>query len=167
MSTLSNGLVQQNMSCVETFSASEMPAAGSPSLEQNQFNRTLPTLTASTSPKLSAAVISKITLVAGAYTLDLTAAPNRLGGVQDLTGYKLVGIQITNREPTNGTFTIGGAASNPYEPFGVAGVVVEPGGSISKYPHLTGATVGAGAKNVKFAGTGTQQCELTMWFAAP
>lgn len=167
MSTLSNGVIQQNMSCTETFSATELPAAGSPAIEHNQFNRTLPTLTASTSPKLSAAVIMEVTLVAGAFTLDLTAAPDRRGGTQDLTGYKLTSIQINNKEPTNGNFTIGAAASNPFEPFGVAGNIVEPGGSISKYCHLTGPTVGAGAKNLKFAGTGTQKCQLVMWFAAP
>lgn len=168
MSTLSSGVVSFGVSCTETFSASELPAAETPAVSHNQFNRTLPTLSPTTTPKINAAVVMKVTLVAGSFTLDLTAAPNRLGGTQDLTGYKIVAFLCNNRAGGNHAVTIGGAASNPFEPFG-AGVspVLVADGSKQEYFGVNGAAVGAGAKNLKFTGTSTEQFELEMLFAAP
>lgn len=108
----------------------------------------------------------RVTLIAGAKTLDFTALA-RVGFTDDLdaTGLKLQRVQMkavgTNSNPLTITF----GAADPYPIFGVLGVVeLLQDGELTFAYEDDSPDVSATVKDVDFAGTGTEAVDVVLVF---
>jgi len=125
------------------------------------------TLKSTTTPPVTTNYQDTIALVAGAYTLDLTNLIGAGGGVRDCTGLKVQLLRVSNRGTASLTFTKG--ASNGYALWSTTHTVTLPAYSgTGEYPtamfFLPEGTpdVASGAKTIDFAGTGTNQFDISL-----
>jgi hypothetical protein len=117
------------------------------------------TLNASSTPPGTMISAFLMALTAGAYTIDLAAAPQVGGGTQDMTGLRVQAIRIKNLGAAVMTFTNG--ASN-----GIAlacGTITVPAGGVTMI-ILNDASpdIAAGDRTIDVAGTGTETAEITI-----
>lgn len=160
MSTLKAKLTT-TIGLVETLTASEAPSAANPALELSGFGKHVGPLSASSTPAIDTQVSISGALTAGAYVLDLTAAPKTGGGTQDLTGKKLVALAFENLGAA--VMTVGPDPSNGYAPFGAgASPEFKAGGYCFTYLKSGGVAVAAGVKRIKITGTGTETFKLQL-----
>lgn len=150
MSTIRHSMNFES-SVVETPSATEAPAAASPEIVHNQFNRSVGPLSAATVPP--AAVVANLTLTGASGTINLAALPTLLGTI-DCTGKKLRSILIVNENASN-TFGLQVGASNGYS-LGSAVFKVGPGGRAMQYFADALAAVAAGTRTLDWTGTALQ-----------
>lgn len=151
---------------IETVEQADAPAANGATIQHAAFKKAVSGLGAATTPPVNALVEIEDDFGAGAYNIDLTAAPTTWGGTQDLTGKELVALYVENLSPTN-TMTIGPASSNGYDAPGIGAghtQTIRARGALGKYEHSGGPTVGSGAKNVELTGTNGQSFRLMMIF---
>lgn len=101
-------------------------------------------------------------LVAGAKTVDLTALVGTAGATVDGTGLKVRVLRIRNNGVSLMTF--GPGAADPYQLWAGWSLPVPPGGAFALYMADGAGAVGAAAKNVDVAGTGTETFDLSVVF---
>ena len=124
-------------------------------------------LTGDTIPSLEGEPVDlSTTLVAGAGTIDLTAAPiaYRIGTTTNLTGKRLIAMLLSAPAANAGTITVATGASDGY-PLGT--IPLEPGEVISLgQPNKvsTRAAVAAGDKILDVSGTGTDSVKILAVF---
>lgn len=157
MSTI-NAALRLSLDVLESFSASELPTAASPSVKHNQANLAQ-TLNASSTPAGTKLYAKKLT---GTQTLDLTALTDTLGAALDCTGLKLQAILLENLSTTN-TVVISDPA-NPYSLNATAAITVPAGATLGMYFNDKLADVAAGAKGITFTATAGQTYNLLMVF---
>jgi hypothetical protein len=108
-------------------------------------------------------------------TLDLTAAPKSGGGTQDLTGMKLLSLQLRTPDDNAAAVTIEPGAANPYNFLGLAngqGLDLPPGFVLTLSYEDKDAVVAvaqtpavaAGAKNITVTISGSDELHLTAVF---
>lgn len=128
-------------------------ASSSPTIRQNGFDFSSTISATSTVPATKCAFDSAA-LVAGAYTLDLSNTVGTLGATVDMTGLKVQFILVKNTGSNRITMSQGG--SNPYNLGGASFTIpIEAGQTIGLYGADVNPDVASGAKNIAFAGTGT------------
>lgn len=162
MSTFKSTLILQ-LSVVEALSITEAPAGTSPTLQHQAFNRTIAANGTTPYPETAHVAISGA-LTAGAFVLDLTAAPKTGGGTQDLTGLKLR--KLLFRVPAaQHAMTLGPDPTSGYAPFGAAvSPSVPTDGDLLVHFADGLAAIDATHKRLKIAGTGTDTFQLQMLF---
>jgi hypothetical protein len=121
------------------------------------------TLTAtSTVPATQCAYFEKA-LVAGAATIDLTALTGTNGATVSLSGLKVQLLKIKNKATNANAITVGEGAANGYELAGNAwSMILQPGQEFLFGGNDAAPDVGASAKNIDLAGTGTQAVEVAI-----
>lgn len=116
-------------------------------------------LTASTTPAVSAAWSDRITLTAGAATIDLTALTRGNGTLAALSmsGLKVVLIKIFAATANTAVVKFTNGAANGYNIFGAAGgdVSVPAGGMLMFYGYTGLAAVSATVKNIDVTSSDT------------
>lgn len=119
-------------------------------------------------PPISKAVVSEITLTAGAVTIDFTALTGANGAAVDATGLKLQYIAIINKA-ANAALSIVAGATNGYS-LGHASARYDLPGHASNTSWIQQkfnddlADVAAGAKTLDVTGTGTQSFYIALLF---
>lgn len=161
--------VQQTLR--QTFGAIETVAiegAGNAQFSYTEFDRPATVYNSSSSPAATKLAIDKLAMSGGAATIDLAAVPNSQGVNQDLTGLKVLTLQIYN--PGDNTINIAPGSSNPYPLFGSANDIdLPPGARMSFDFGAELADVASGVKEIDISGTGTDALwyELTAGTATP
>lgn len=143
-------------------------AASDPQIVHDGFNTTITGLNADSDPPCTEAIYFEAALVAGAYTIDLTALLGADGAV-DGTGLKVQMLKILN-PAGNSPITVKAGAANGYNLGNDAAwrVTVGPGsankpGEVTFFYHDTNPDVAAGAKNIDVSGTGVETFQCAMW----
>lgn len=125
---------------------------------QQAFNLAL-SLNASSTPDVTVSHSSVQALSGGALTLDLTSLTDQFGVAQSLSGLIVQAFIIRNLGANDMTFVA--AASNGYSLFqATTPKTIYAGGVDFEYSPAGFGTVGASAKDITVAGTGTQTFEL-------
>lgn len=165
-----------SMDVTETIAAASSPASpadgNSNARRYSEYNQTNKVLSGSTTPKADTVVDLSRTLAAVGETQDLTAAPlaSNVATTVDLTGKKLVGLQIHAKSTNNAAgVTLEPGASNGYAFLGAAayGLTLFPGMTVELFQLGAAAglaAVAAGAKNLDFAGTVADELEILALF---
>jgi len=158
---LSSGRMKIDFGAIEAITANIGASAADANIEHKlNLNQTVPNGTSL--PATVVASFSQSLTSSTAYT-DMTALPKANGATADCTGLKLQGIIIKN--PTgNATLTIAHNTStsvSAYSFIGTAGSISIPaGGTLALcYPEAA-ADVSSSAKNIIWAGTGTQSAHV-------
>ena len=105
--------VRFGMSTTETI-ATNVDGSTSPQIIQDAFDKSFSldsAGTGSTGP-ITNIFADAVALVAGAYTLDLTAVPQTGGGTLDATGLKVQAIRMENLSTNSNLMTIDDGAAN-------------------------------------------------------
>ena len=122
------------------------------------------TKTPSTSVPCTQAYDDTIPLVAGTYTIDLTALPNGNLANKDLTGLTVQFIKVRNPSTNANNITVADGAANGYLILGDASgqITIPPGMSFQFGAVATEglAAVSATVKNITVTGTGTQSFDV-------
>jgi hypothetical protein len=117
-------------------------------------------LTASTTPDAEKAYAGRVTLIAGAATLDLTALTDSEGTVLSMTAKKVRFFAIKGNGNAN-VCTIKVGAANGFTGFGTAWTIdVQVGGWIFLYAGAASVDIDATHKTIDFAGTLTQSFDV-------
>ena len=130
----------------------------------NGMNATA-TLTASTTPPVTAYSAFSKTLSSGSGTIDLTSLPdnNGVAAAVTLNGLKPQVVKLRNKSTNANAITVAKGASNGYTGFGSAfSLTLQPGDEfLWKGNDNSGVTdVGSGAKTLDLTGTGSQVLEV-------
>ena len=160
----------------EVFDTTEVPFASTE--QQRTLNMGASSLStsygATTTPKTDKSPISqKITLGGSPTTLDLTAIagtaiPSAATRMLDMTGAKLVAIQLTAPATNFAAVNVAPGGANPYPPFGAGNDIdVAPGETIgsavagiaSSKPAVSGTV-----KNITISGTSGDVLNVDMYF---
>ena len=123
------------------------------------LNPSQTTYTQTANPKAKYYSGKKYALVAGALTIDLTALSGLQASING-TGLKVQALRVRGCATGNGKLTISEGAANPYELFGGANPIEYPAGNTYAWQFEFGdklGAIGAGAKNIDLAGTGTNE----------
>jgi len=158
---LTTGRIKADITLVETITANiGASAADAVITHKMTLDQTVPNGTSV--PATIAASFSQSLTSSTAYT-DMTALPKANGATADCTGLKLQSIMIKN--PTgNGTMTLAHNTStsvSAYNFIGTAGSIAIPaGGAVLLYLPEAAADVSSSAKNIIWAGTGTQSAHV-------
>lgn len=149
----------QNITDTETLSDADL-SSGSNSVVHSAYNLGS-TLTASTTPAVTAQSTFILTLSGGAATIDLRTLTQSNGATLDGNGLKVQLFRVKNLGANPMTFTFG--ASNPYNIFGATGVCQVPvGGSVMLYGANNLPVVGSTTKYIDVSGTGAQTAQVTV-----
>ena len=164
--------VNQSLSITENWAEADEPGSSRRKNTYDAFN-TAASLNATSTPPVSKAAVSQVALVAGAKTIDLTAAPHKVAGTTvsvDGTGLKVQGFLIRVPATNVHALTIAPGASNAYNLLGAAFLVtLYPGDVIELAKRLDAnmPDVAAGAKNILFGDAsagGTETFDLAILF---
>lgn len=147
----------------ETLETSASPASesGSSVVRGSAYSVSNQSLTASTTPKVDAAVDLSVTLSGSTEVVDLTAAPELkdINDSVDLTGKELVGIIFEANASNNASgCTVEADSTNGYNVLGASGkITLFPGMTMSFFIRPGSAApfdaVGASDKRILFTGT--------------
>lgn len=151
--------IRAEISATETLSGGDI---ATPQIVQHTgYNQRL-LADGTTTPDLTKAAYEQVNLVAGAASIDLTALQLN-GAAVDLTGTQPRGILITALAANVGDITVSKGVTNGYTGAGAAfSVTLNPGMSVLLMWTLDNAlAVGAGAKTLDLAGTGTDGVQLS------
>ena len=123
------------------------------------------TFNASSTPDAEDAAFFRITLTAGAATIDLTAMLHQIDSAltasKSASGKKVRAWKFKAPATNTGNITITKGASNGYSPVGTTFTkVIAPGGESSDYFVSAAGTVGGSAKNLDVTGTGTEYIDV-------
>ena len=143
----------------------EIPSVGRPVVRHDSF-KTDATLNADTTPDATAVVSMVVTLTAGAATVNLAALPGSQGTF-DATGLKIRSLWVKNLKEdgtaNTGAVTITPGASNGYNVFGSAsGLVTLELGDTHHWTCNSSQTIASGDRTIDFAGTGTDEFQVTI-----
>lgn len=146
----------------QTFAADDVAAGGqtpAANVIHDQFN-TAKDLDGGTVPPVSAHSGKIYALIAGALTIDLTALIGLNSVAVNGTGLKVRAVKIKGQSGAAPiTITPGGA--NPYNLFGATfKSIVSSDQEIVAYLGDSAPVIGAGAKNISLAGTGTDKIAI-------
>lgn len=158
MSVVANYLSQ--LTVIETLAVG-VPAASTPSITHSGYNTT-EKLNSSSTPAATKAVANSYAMTAGAKTLDLTALVGTNGATVDGTGLDVVAFKVIN-PAGNSALVVKFGASNPYL-FGADAAwrhTLKAGDELLLLGR-TNPTIGSGAKNIDFSGTGTESFQVVI-----
>jgi len=140
--------------------------SASPVINHTSFDKTisLDAAGSGSSGPIVAAYVDEIDLVAGAFTLDLTALPQSGGGTFDGTTMKVQGFRVEYPTVNANTLLIATGASNGYDIFGGATheILLSPGCLFQAYWDDKLQDISATDKTIDFTGTGTENFFLTL-----
>ena len=123
--------------------------------------------TTGSGPAVTADFHGKVSLIAGALTLDLTALPDAILGTTTMVGLKLRHIQLSAPSTNAGPLTIKPGAANAYNLWvGAGGLILAAGDSQVLGPLNGSPAVAAGVKNLDLSGTGTDSLSVVLGFGA-
>lgn len=151
---------------IESTVVEDLPAANAPFAAAGNAKVTHSSLNVSKSLDVNApagtnttvTAQGKVTMVAGAGTLNLAAAPGT-AGVVDLTGLKLRTILFHAAVANANPITVAIGAANGYTGLGAAfSLTLDPGKSQGVEPNAT--AVAAGVRLFDITGTGAQELEF-------
>lgn len=129
-------------------------------LKHTGFNTT-EVLTATTTPPVTKCAFFTKALTAGAGTIDLTALSHN-GATVDLTGLKVQSIKFKNKAG-NAVMTFTEGASNGIALFGASfSFRLQAEQETTFYLNDLAPDVAAGDRTIDIAGTGTQECEVSI-----
>lgn len=122
----------------------------------------------SSTPAISEVWSDTVDLVAGAASIDLAALARQAPlATLDLTGLNVVGWGFAGAAANTAGIEVAPGASNPYHIFGTADdqVTVYPGQVLYGYSTVADdlPAVAAGAKEIDFAGTGTESIHVLVF----
>lgn len=118
-------------------------------------------LTPSSTPDVEAVSYQTLALTAGAKTIDLTALPVT-GGTYDATGKKVRAFMVKNKAG-NAVLTVSEGATNGYALLGTGFTFkLLAGQQLLVYLADSAPTVASGDKTIDFAGTGTEESEISI-----
>lgn len=169
MSTIQTASIGFNFTSTEQFTAGEAPAAGSVTIQQNGFNRTI-SLKSTDAVPCSLTAWLLVTLSSGSAVVDFTSLPKTGGGTVDATGKKLCGLLIGSATANNHSVELGPNASNGYALFGSTNKLVIPAATagLPGMQFFFGGVLPAVSGSVKQillgAGTGTEVFQLGLMF---
>lgn len=159
MSTIS-ATQRFSLSVAETFTEDEMPAAGSRTVINNQFNSTKK-LNATSTPPGTKAWAAKFT---GDQSIDLTALTRSVGPTVDASGLKLQMLLLNNLSES-ATLTIVEGAANGYAINGASGAyLLPPEAKIQSYFADALAEIDGTHKTLDITITAGQQYEIQLVF---
>lgn len=139
---------------------SGVDGASTPVITHNALDVT-GTINATSTPPATKHIQDTSALTAGAATIDLTALTGTGGATVNMTGLKVQIFRFKNNGAA--TMTIGEGATNGYELLGNAwSIAVPAGGAIQLVLNETAPDVGASAKTIDIAGTGTQAFQISI-----
>lgn len=123
------------------------------------------TLNSTSTPDAEDAAYFRITLVAGAATLDLTAMLHQISSTATLSksasGKKVRAWKFKAPTGNTGNIVVTKGASNGYSPVGTTFTkVIAPGGYSEDYFYTSAGDVGGSAKNLDVTGTGTEYVDV-------
>lgn len=152
---------QITTTAVETVDAT-LPTIGGSQITHSGLNTASESFTGASPVPVSLAVGVLVTLTGGAATLDLTAIVDELGRTIDLTGLKVQSFRAKPTTTNANKISFKSGASNGYNLGGDADFKWS-GYATDESDNLwrdTNPDVGPTAKNIDFAGTGTQSIRL-------
>lgn len=162
MSTPVNASMVLSFTSIDQFSAAEGPGAGTSSIKQDQFNKSISMNANATVPLLADAFYQPV-LSAGTLVIDFTSLFKLGGGTQDMTAKRLIALLFTNTSTHN--VDLGPNGSNAYPLFGSTNkITVYPGDTVAKYFGANLAVVGPTVKQILLTGTGTDSFNLALGF---
>jgi hypothetical protein len=147
-----------SITAVETIDSASAPfaSASDKTITHTGLNKTA-SLTGATTPPVTKHAANELTLSSGAGTLDLRALVGTNGGAVDGNGLKVQCIKFVNKSTNANSMTIGEGASDGYELCGNAwSVTLAPGQEFLFYGNDATPDIGAAAKDIDIAGTGSQ-----------
>jgi hypothetical protein len=137
-------------------------SAGNRTVKSTLFN-TAGTYGAASTPAVSAHAASEVSLTAGAATLDLSALTGANGVEVDLSAKAVKFAKFMADAENEDAITITPAVSDGYELLGSSfSVTLEPGQEIMLKLADSAPTVGASAKDLALAGTGTDKLSYSI-----
>jgi hypothetical protein len=145
------------MNATETLTAGT-PAAADATVVHSGYDETA-ILDADSTPPFTKVSYFLVTLVAGVYTIDLTALTGANGAV-DGTGLKVQAIRVKNLGDNAMTFAAG--ASNGIN-IGVGTITVPADGIAMFYCPEAGQDIAAGDRTIDVAGTLVETAEVSIW----
>ena len=153
---------QSTITVVETLEGNA-PAAtdANKKVTHNAFN-TSKSLTGASSQPVTKCAFFEQALAAGVATIDLTALTGTNGASVDMSGLKVQQIKFKNKAGNN-VVTIGEGALNGYELAGSGWqVALQAGQEFVIDGNDATPDVGAAAKEIDLAGTGTDEIEVSI-----
>jgi hypothetical protein len=150
-----------DLTVVETIGATPALSSADQTITHNALNRTIP-LTASSTPDAELVAETRVTLTAGAATIDLTAIPTNRGGTIDGTGKKVRAFKFrAPSDNTGGAISVAAGASNGLAMAGSdfkynVGIDCE----VQGYLKDTSTAIDATHKTLDLAGTGTDALDV-------
>jgi hypothetical protein len=146
---------------VETLE-DNVPAATAPNrkVRHDQYNGAA-TLSASTTPPVTKVAVFEKALAAGAATIDLTALTGTNEATVDGTGLKVQVLKIKNKSTNANPITIKVGLTDGYQLAGANfEAQISPGQEFLFYGNDATPDIGAAAKTLDLAGTGSQAAEV-------
>ena len=142
--------------------ASTLPTIASQQIPHNTLNSASETFGAATAVPVSVVIGIRVTLSAGAATLNLAAALDELGRTIDLTGLKVQSLRVKPVSTNANVISLTSGASSGYN-LGSSSSFKWSGYATDEADFLwrdTNPDVDNTHKNIDFAGTGTQAIDL-------